>query len=293
MNSTLTAPSPVKRKKLVRKVSLRFFEDQANGEYGLAHVETLQGQDGNDGFNAFWSGQGLFHDVFEHAHEHTDKHFKGWFAMNAGGEVAAMGAMWFYYSQCGMSNRLNSSYHSPDEITISGTCEMMKESIQEGYCNFGDTLESNVPNQKPVNDGTLEWMIEEHFDRIQATEPKGHDERDVERGQAYKASVTREKLANLYRYGYRMAEKLVSTETSWNGDALTTFKAFWDKFCTQHKAEELAMRFRGLDFSIYRNAEGLIEWKAEFTKHAGDYEFTPVRIVAKANQNPYIDGELF
>lgn len=294
MNSaTLSAPAKTKRKKLLRKVSLKFFQDDANGEWGLAHSDTISGPSGSDGFNAFWDGTGLFHDVFEHAHEHTDKHFKGWFSMNIGGEVAAMGALWFYYSTCGMFNRLNTSYHSPDEITLSSTCDMMKEAISEGYSNFGDKLESNVPTQKETDNTGLEWIIQEHFDRIQATYPNGHDESDRERGSEYKASVTLEKLQNLYRYGYRMAEKLIGEEGSWNGDVLVTFKSFWDDFCKKHRAEELATRFKGIDFSIYRNAEGLIEWKAEFTPHYGDTEFMPLSIKVQNRERPEIYGELY
>jgi hypothetical protein len=44
-------------------VRLEFFQDHADGSYGLAHEKTIS----NDtSFNAFWHGIGIFHDVFEH-----------------------------------------------------------------------------------------------------------------------------------------------------------------------------------------------------------------------------------
>src|SRR4051812_49426606 len=64
------------KKKLVRTVDLRFFQDDANGEWGVTHKETCPGNGNGEEFNAFWDGRGIFHDVFEHAHEFTDKHFR-------------------------------------------------------------------------------------------------------------------------------------------------------------------------------------------------------------------------
>lgn len=289
MNSLTTK----KRKKLIRKVSLVFFEDNANGEWGLTHRETLNEQNGTDGFNAFWSGQGIFHDVFEHAHEHTDKHFRGPFSMNYGGEIAAMGALWFYYNECGMSNRLNEMYRAADEITLCSTCDDMEDSVRHGNCRFGDTLESNVPTQKESGNSSLEWIIEEHFNRIQKLsfikdEHTSEEEENI--AKSYKDSVTLEKLANLYRYGYRMAEKLIGSEVSWNGDVMSAFKIFWDGFCILHNAEDLASRFHGVDFSLYRNEENILEWTARFTKHPGDYAFEPLTIKGGHNREPQVFG---
>ena len=98
MHSTATSP----RKRLVRKVSFRMFEDDANGEWGLTHADTFNG---SEPFNAFWGDMGLFHDVFEHAHEHS-RFYSGEYAMNIGGELAAMGALWYYRDEMGFYKRL-------------------------------------------------------------------------------------------------------------------------------------------------------------------------------------------
>jgi len=286
MNSTDSTTAS--RKKIIRKVSTRFFQDDTTGGWGLTHADTQNGHNGDEGFNAFWDGQGIFHDIFEHAHEHTDKHFRGLYAMNIGGEVAAMGALWFYYDVCGMHSRLNSRYYSPDDITLRGTFDMMQEAIESGNYQFGNTLESAVPTQKDSGNYGLENIIREHFDRIQDCAIKSDDERDAETGKTYKESVTLEKLANLYRYGFRMAEKLIGDESSWNADTLTGFKNFWDEFCKKNRAEEMAQRYRGIDFTIYKDAEGLIHWKAQFTKQPGDYQFEPCILKGGAGSVPFV-----
>ena len=83
---------------LVRCVRMKFFQDSDNGEWGLTHDDT---QSGDECFNAFWSATGIFHDVFEHAHEHS-KYFRGEAALNVGGEMAAMGAMYYFIHRLGL-----------------------------------------------------------------------------------------------------------------------------------------------------------------------------------------------
>jgi hypothetical protein len=263
------------RKKLLRTVKLRFFEDSANGEWGVTHEETQQCKHGgDDGFNAFWDGRGLFHDVFEHAHEYTNEFFRGTCAMNIGGEIAAMGSLWYFYSQLGMSRRLDNPFFGyqtmpADENTLRSTLDMMQEAIQEGYCNYGSTLESCVPNLPECDDSTIEWLAEEHFNRIQALEPKGHDSDDKERGTEYKNSVTLEKLQNLYRYGYKMAEDLFPGGKYRNGGILSDFMEFWTEFCKKNRAENIAQLYRSLTFKIYRDSDGLCHWTAIFQPDIG------------------------
>ena len=116
------------RKKLVRKVDLLLFCDDNTGMWGMTHKETCK----LDGFNAFWGGRGIFHDVFEHAHELTDPNFRGQYAFNIGGEIAAMGSLWYFHSECNFYNRLISQYvqhDSPDEGTMNATLSMMEDII--------------------------------------------------------------------------------------------------------------------------------------------------------------------
>lgn len=239
------------RNRCALTVDLRFFQDDANGEWGLTHKDTMQSDRGTDGFNAFYDAQGLFHDVFEHHHEHTNRFFRGDYAMNVGGEMAAMGAMWYYYSRLGLSRRLNSAYHAPGAMMRQTTESLVTEAIGEGYCQFGHTLESNVPRQSPIEDSELEYQIEELYQKARTYRRREYgsntvgkpvqDAREEERqyGEHYRQSVTRRKVKDLHRWGYRYAKRLIPDR----GENHATLSEFFE-------------------FKIYRSGEGLISWKA-------------------------------
>ncbi len=248
-------------KKLIKKIDLIFFCDDANGEYGLTHKETYDNNYGS-GFNAFWDGMGIFHDVFEHNHEHTNKYFHGDYAMNIGGEMAAMGSMWYYIDTLGIYNRLNNrNIYSPGENMRLITQDLIQESISEGYTQFGHTLESNVPKQKPVENGELEYQISQYWENVKSINVKTEYEQERESGIEYKKSVTFRKIADLHRYGYRMAEKLVPDNRE-NLNTLVEFFEFWNEFCKNNSAEDLTNVFSGMEVKLYRDSKGVISWKA-------------------------------
>jgi len=255
-------------KNLVRKVNLVFFQDDANGEWGLTHKETYNE---HNSFNAFWDGVGIFHDVFEHAHEHTDKYFRGDAAMNVGGEMAAMGAMWYYYSVLGIRERIINrqirDYLNGSDV-IGTTISFVQEAIEDGYTQFGDRLVSSVPRQAPVDDCELEWVVEEYTKRVRAFQPGKHEKESCEIGLEYKQSCTFRRIADLHRYGFRMAQRLVPHNCN-NHQVLNNFIRFWNTFCKRNPAEEKANHYRGIEFSIYRDGDGDISWKAEFQKDRG------------------------
>lgn len=250
-------------KKLVKTVELVFFKDDGNGEYGLAHKETFDQSNGS-GFNAFWGGMGIFHDVFEHSHEHTDKYFRGDFAMNVGGEMAAMGAMYYYIESMGMHNRINNrgwNWKGTGDSMKQTTLSEVHEAISSGYCNYGYTLESNVPKQKPVNDGEFEYQLHDFAKEVKNLKVDGYSEEEKEYGRNYKKSVTFRKIADLHRYGYRMAEKLVPNK--WDNRAMIeNFLAYWDEFCKQNPAEEIQNHFKGMTVKLYKDESGFVTWKA-------------------------------
>lgn len=308
MNPTHTETESRKVKsRCVHTVELKFFEDDANGEWGLAHKNTIDGDMGSDGFNAFYDATGIFHDVFEHWFERKHKYFMGDYAMNIGGEMAAMGAMWYYYSDLGVTDRdMNpQSIYSMSEKMRRSTQDLVTEAIGEGYCNFGNTLESNVPKQKQTEDYELEYQINElilavkKYNRDRYNE-SSHDlvlnqsviderERNKEFGRAYKKSVTKSKVANLHRWGYNMAQKLVPH--SWeNRGVLTEFISFWRAFCKDNPAEEIANHLKGITFKLYRDSTGLISWKAFGQLKAG-YGKTEVLITKHFTQDDLFDSE--
>lgn len=253
------------KKRQIKNVQLVFFKDDATGDWGLAHKETYND---NDAFNAFWGGIGFFHDVFEHSHEKTHKYFQGDYAMNIGGEMAAMGSMFYYIEELGLGNRILNSRFTPGDSMRETTCSDIQEAISEGYGRYGNTLECNVPKQNPTDNGELEWQIEKYWKEAQ-TYTYGKDkgekyycEKEKENSDNYKRSVTFRKIADLHRYGYRMAEKLVKSETWENRHVLRNFIEFWDAFTKNNSAEFLAKNFHGMDVKVYKDNEGVLSWKA-------------------------------
>lgn len=254
-------------KRLVKKVELSFFQDD-NGIHGLCHTNT---QDSDNGFDAFWDGFLFFHDVFEHAHEKTNKYFMGDYAMNVGGEMTAMGAMWYYYNVLSVSNRLRgSNYYRPSERMKQTTLSEVKEALYSGYCRFGNTLLSNVPKQKPVNDSDLEYEIADFWKQVKET-PVSDNLDEVEFATEYKESVTFRKIADLHRYGFRMAERLVPDNWD-NCQTLNNFIDYWGEFCTRNRAEDLNGYFSEMTFYIYKENDR-ISWKAKLTsRHPSEIE---------------------
>jgi len=245
-------------KRLIKKVELVFFNDDANGMWGLAHKST---HDDNSAFNAFWNGTGIFHDVFEHSHEKEHKYFQGDYAMNVGGEMAAMGSMFYYIDELGISNRLRNNYHGNGVVMRESTLSDVQEAISSGYCNYGYTLESNVPKQRPIDNGEFEYQLGEYYNQVKKFEVSDNSEQETEFSKGYKESVTFRKIADLHRYGYRMAERLVPNKYD-NRTTLSTFIAFWNDFTQKNEAETLQNDFDGLTFYLYKDENGFVSWKA-------------------------------
>lgn len=266
-------------KRLIKTVDLRFFKDSATGETGLCHYNT---QDDNYGqaFNAFWNGIGLFHDVFEHSHEYENKYFRGDYAMNVGGEMAAMGAMWYYFETLSVNNRMSwSSYVPPSESMKRTTLDMVHEAIEDGYTSYGNVLLSNVPKQRPVENSELEYQIEDYWKKVKELSTKTEYEQERESGKEYKKSVTFRKIADLHRYGYRMAERLVPNKWD-NARVLENFIEQWDTFCKANNAEEIANQCQGITVKLYKDENGLISWKVKFNA-INHFEFNDLTLTGE------------
>lgn len=274
------------KRRLINTVRLTFFKDDASGEWGLAHETTF---DDNNAFNAFWDGLGIFHDIFEHWFENEHKYFKDDFAMNVGGEMCAMGAMWYYISELYMHNRITdrSIYSDGDSMRMTTESEV-QEAILYGYCNYGYTLESNVPKQQPTNNSELEYQIKTFWDNVKGFSPKSNYDQELEDCRNYKRSVSFRKIADLHRYGFRMAERMVPNIRE-NQYTLIEFKNYWDAFCKQNSAEEMANYFRGLTVRLYKNSDGEISWTATFEPQYSEME--AFKISSKNNLSVIYDLE--
>lgn len=242
-------------------VRFRLFQDDANGEYGLAHDNAI---DIETPFNAFWTGQGLFHDVFEHWFENKHKYFKDEYSFNVGGEMAAMGASMYYYSTLGVWNRplSNRSMYTFEENIRLTNEHVIQEAIESGYCSYGHTLESHIPKQSPVDHGELEYCISEMWEAVSKMHFNGNStyKEDKQDSKQYKKSVTFRKIADLHRWGYRMAEKLVP-DNRHNQDVCAGFIDYWNRFFKKVSASDLYDLYKYLVIRVYRK-HGEIRWTA-------------------------------
>lgn len=254
-------------KRLVNTVNLKFFADDAGMGWGMSHEETYDNNYGN-GFNSFWDGLGIFHDVFEHYFEYRHKYFQGDHAANVGGEMAAMGHLWYYIFELGLSirdaNKGRYGFGDRDlgDSIMGVTRSYIQEAVQAGYCNYGYTLECAVPRQSPL-DNELDYRLRQYYEQVKSWEfaEQYHNcEQERESAQNYKKSVTFQKIANLHRWGYRQAEKLVPNNMA-NQSTLHSFIEFWNEFTARHSAKELATDFKGISFRIYKD-DDCIEWRS-------------------------------
>lgn len=242
---------------MIYKVNLALFEDDANGEYGLAHKNAT-----DRGFNAFWTHQGIFHDVFEHYFEDIHPYFQGEYAFNVGGEVAAMGHLVYYENQIGLENRWFNRYsmYGRDRDIVETTRGEMYEAINQGFCNFGNELLCKVPYQK-VSDVCIEDIIDIHMSGINLIPVEGYEEQAKEVGRNYKKSITRAKLQRLYRWGYERAKGMFP-RTNHNIDKLYDFLEVWKDITEKNKPKELHdYGIIEFEFTIKTGEE--MNWKCE------------------------------
>lgn len=239
------------------EVLLKFFKDDANGEWGLAHVDAI-----DKGFNAFFSSVGIFHDIMEHYFEGEHKYFRGDYAYNVGGEIAASGHMTWYLMQHGLMERLTdlnpNSIWSTVANTVASTHGMIEDTvIYTGYCEFGSKLLSKVPHQRTNFHSSGYWrpiheVIGEHqyaIDELMEEPLQVEDKIDIERSKQYRKSITKSKVANLYLWGYKQAAKLVP-DTSENTVMLRKLYEELKRFTKNNSAEKLANIFDYLKAEI-------------------------------------------
>jgi len=247
----------------IHTVELSFFEDDATGEFGLAHTKT---HNENSPFNAFWNGIGIFHDVFEHWFELEHEYFLGDNGMNVGGEMAAMGAAYYYYDVLNVHNRYENGYRTFADVMRQTTESEVMEAIQCGYTNFGNTLNCGVPRQRPLDNGELEYQIEMLYNNVKnlSYDRQSYVSKIEENASKnYKKSVTLGKIANLHRWGYRMAENLIP-DNRHNQIMCGEFIDFFNNFCKSNSAEDLTSLADTLTIQLFKDGEE-ITWSAFIT----------------------------
>ena len=214
---------------LAHKVTLELHEDAG---YGLTGVNSKYI------FDPFWSGIGIFHDIFEHWFEGTHKHFLNPAAFNILGEVSAMGAANYFASQMCVPKRKTETFQDFEEASIQ-TIDTLMYDLLCSESRFGNILYTELPYQPPIEDevahcsacpeGTIEKLWEVICSLVEGMRTEGNEE-EV-------ASITKSVIRDSFRWGYRMARRLIP-DTYHNRDVLNDFIERWDSFCKQNNPED-------------------------------------------------------
>lgn len=231
------------------KVKFNVQEDGNTGEIGLIPANCPT-------FNASWSPIMLFHDTFEHWFEHQHKYFTGDAAENIGGEIAAMGAMWYIYDNFIADFRFNrNSYNDPQTNTV----RTITYFFDENFHDYGTELISKVPRQATSRSGELEYIIAQTHREIHANKVDYIDDEDRQRHKELLKSAKFSTIANLYRYGYNKAERLFP-DTYANRDFFLDFYEYWAQF---FRINTDPQQFQGaeLEISISKTG-GVLSWSA-------------------------------
>lgn len=157
-------------------------------------------------FNYSWNATMIFHDTVEHYFENQNKYFRKDYAWNIGGEMVAMGGLYYLYDAFTLSKRFgNSSFNCEQMIMNTGKYDLL-ESGSHGNFSYGYELLCNIPYQRPVQ-SYMEDFIIEIFNDFKKSKIETFYKEELEHCQKFRNSVTLEKLRRLYRWGYRNAEK--------------------------------------------------------------------------------------
>lgn len=263
-------------KSLINQVDLQIFESR--GRYGLTHKETWSPKY-MSGFDPFYNGFLIFHDIFEHYFEFKHPYFLNEAAMNVGGEICAMGHAYYYLFDMGISERWSNNYLNIniDDIFIDWVRKVITENcfatINHGNIKFGEELVCHVPNQPQTDEWVLEMCGIESFKTCQEQYFNGNYGFDTFKGarnasKKFKDSLTERKILNLLRYGYNQARQLVPNNLE-NCRMLVDFIEFWDRFCDNNRGSHLIKIADGIRFNVYRGNDK-ISWDALVKPKNGD-----------------------
>ena len=252
------------------KVQLQFFEDDATGYYGLAHKNSI-----DSGFNAFFNGIGLFHDIMEHYFEGVHPNFSGKYAFNYGGEIAASGHSAWYIHGLGLLKRWTdlNSFQSIEDTFAKGVG--MEDEISSGYTRFGNELLCKCKNVYTIHPNYGQFVYY-HWDYWQSIidkypEPKGEEHKVLD-AMRIRKSLSLRKLEALYGWGYYTAKKLVPM-TDHNIDMIKQMYKDLEKFTKYNDPRELSYMFKYFTAYITPGKK----FKYRFTVSNGPYEFDALR----------------
>ena len=232
------------------EIILKYFQDDATGSWGLAPKGTINH---DNGFNAFWGADGIFHDVFEHYVEGIHPYFSHNGFMTIWGEMCASGHA-LAYRNLGINNFRYRSNPNRDFTadTIGEVQEVLYElgRGQEPYFFRFDMSKETclVPYQPcPRNSYELGTTIREYRAQLESYA----EEKDVNPRKA----IWMPGIDRNYIYGWKRAQKIIGRDWEHSYQVLDDFLTRWHKFTTRNSAEHLWLDdseygFYGIRFTV-------------------------------------------
>jgi hypothetical protein len=224
------------------EVILRLHEDD-NGLHGLCHDNAV------GVFDAFWSADGVFHDVFEHYFEGQSPYFSGIYMHTIFGEMAASGAGIALRSLGIDSFRHRRATNGRDYTA--DTWYEVREALKEGCCNYPiDSTLCKVPWQsQPDNYNYSSWLSEYEYKLNSLYNNNPEIIRQLRFGS----------VRNCYAWGYKRVLKLIKDRDK-AYDNLDAFLMYWNDITKQSARDigihdEYAYELRSFKFKVYDDFE--------------------------------------
>lgn len=219
-------------------VDLRIHEDERYGIRGLCPKSAL------DRFEPFWGADGIFHDVFEHAHEEEHPYFKGDAAFTLWGEMVASG-MAIAYKDIGIDNfryrgyGLNRDFTADTRFILENAIyESRQEPDIEPYLEYPiDKKLCKIPYQKHLDGystynlytwiGEYDYWVEQN---------KKNENADIRK---FMKSVSFPHIQRCYLWGYKRAKRIIGEDVKHSYLVLDKFLDTWHRICKGNEPSSL------------------------------------------------------
>lgn len=219
-------------------VDLRIHVDTRYGITGLCPENAL------DLFAPFWGADGIFHDVFEHAHEGEHPYFRGRGAFTLWGEMAASG-MAIAYSDIGIDNFKYRGYGLGRDFTgdtrsilEDAVFESKQEPDIEPYLEYPiDKNLCKVPYQRPLDYrdqyNLYNWIGEYEY---WVKENKNNENAAIRK---FMKTVSFPHIQRCYLWGYKRAQRIIGEDTKHSYLVLDQFLDTWHRICKGNEVSNL------------------------------------------------------
>lgn len=246
---------------MIHKVDFRICEDD-HGDRGLIPAKIHHHQLFYK-FNAAWNARFIMHDIFEHWFE-LDAPFVGRHEIEPDGEIAAMGACWYYLSVLRPSTLEKFFYNqniAPDDNIVASMAMPIENATGNRMLKL-PYIRKNGIDLSFFAEGILNYKYEEQSDYIN--------------------SMSKLKIERLMRWGYNKAEKLIAN-TYQNAQIYDEIHYFFEDLVQKNDRDYLTQMWDYLSFSMKTSRGNIQSWNVQISG------YDEVKWLKRGNYtNPYL-----